>query len=171
MRLKCSPPACTLDLRCPRCWSIAVLMMSSSKSDQVCIRRFHRSSMSWIFVSYTCCCTTPKISKFRAHDDPGSLWWSYYHLMQFSFVISRSNITFSVFWLSQGSVATLIRWGGLSWYCHVYCSFVNLTVKTALKSVDFRLSYRQKISWLLFYGPRCRCSICFTILKMINTVM
>ena len=29
------------------------------------------------------------------------------HLMQFSLVITRCNVTFSVFWLSQGSVATL----------------------------------------------------------------
>jgi len=59
------------------------------------------------------------------------------YLMQFSLVISRCNITCSVFWLSQGSVATLIRWGGWNSYIYVYRSFVNLTVKTALKSVDF----------------------------------
>jgi len=29
------------------------------------------------------------------------------HLLQFSLVISRCNVSFSVFWLSQGSVATL----------------------------------------------------------------
>jgi len=138
--LKCPRPACTHDLRCPLCWSIAVLMLSWSKPNQVCIKHFHRSSMSWSFVSYTHCCTTPKISKFKAHDDPGPLWWSYDHLMQFSLVISRCNITFSVFWVSQGSVATLIRWGGWSWYCHIYRSFVNLTVKTALKSIDLWLS-------------------------------
>jgi len=45
-----------------------------------CIKRFHRSSVSWIFISYTHCCTTPQISKFKAHDDPGPLWWSYDHL-------------------------------------------------------------------------------------------
>jgi len=31
------------------------------------------------------------------------------HLRQFSLVISRCNITFSAFWLSQGSVETSIR--------------------------------------------------------------
>jgi len=51
------------------------------------------------------------------------------HLMRFSLVISRCNITFSVFWLSQGSVVTLIRWGGWSSYCHMYCSFLNLPAK------------------------------------------
>ena len=56
------------------------------------------------------------------------------HLMQLSLVISHCNITFSVFWLSQGSVATLIRWGGWSSYCYMCCSFLNLTVKNALKS-------------------------------------
>jgi len=119
-------------------------MTSWSKSNQICIKRFHRSSMPWIF-AYMHCCTTPKISKFKAHDDPSPLWWSCNHLMQFSLVISRCNITFSVFWLSQGSVATLIRWGGWNRYCHMCRSFVNLTVKTALKSVNFWLSYRQKL--------------------------
>jgi len=37
------------------------------------------------------------------------------HLMQLSLVISHCNITFSVFLLSQGSVATLIRRGGCSY--------------------------------------------------------
>jgi len=40
----------------------------------------------------------------------------------------------------------------------MYRSFVNVTVKTALKSVDFWRSYRQK-SWLLFYSPRCICRL------------
>jgi len=66
------------------------------------------------------------------------------HLMHFSLTISRCNITFLVFWLSQGSVATLIRWGGWSSYCHMCRSFLKLPVKTALKSIDFWQSYRQK---------------------------
>jgi len=65
--------------------------------------------------------------------------------MQFSLVISHCNITFLLFRLSQGSVATLIRWGGWSSYCHMYRSSLILTVKTALKSVDFSRSDRQKI--------------------------
>ena len=76
------------------------------------------------------------------------------HLMQFSLVISRCNITFSVFWLSQGSVATLTRWGGWSSYCHMCHSFLNLSVKTVLKSVDF-WQIQTKITWLVFHGPRC----------------
>jgi len=73
------------------------------------------------------------------------------HLMQFSSVISRCNITFSVFWLSQGSIATLIRWDGWSSYCHTCRSLLNLP----LKSVDLWQSYTQKkISWLLFMGAR-----------------
>jgi len=43
-------------------------------------------------------------------------------LMQFSLVIPCCNITFSVFCLSQGSVATLIRWGGWSSYWRI-CLF------------------------------------------------
>jgi len=66
------------------------------------------------------------------------------HLMQFSLVISCCNITFSVFRVSQGSVATLISWGGWCSYGHVCCSLLNLPVKTALKSVDFWQSYRRK---------------------------
>jgi len=106
--LKCPPPTHTY-LRWSCYWSFAVSMTSWLESNQVCIKRFHRSSTSWIFISYSHCCTTPEISKFKAHDDPGPLWRSYDHLMQLSLVISHCNITFSVFWLSQGSVATLIR--------------------------------------------------------------
>jgi len=51
---------------------------------------------------------------------------------------------FLVFRVSQGSVATLTRWGGWNSDCHMYCSCLNLTVKTALKSADFWRSYRQK---------------------------
>jgi len=65
------------------------------------------------------------------------------HLMQCSLVISRCNITFSVFWLSQGSVATVIRWGGWRSYHHMWRSFVSLTAKSVLKSVDFSRSYRK----------------------------
>jgi len=85
-------------------------MMFLSKSKQVCIKRFRRSSMSWMFVSYTLCCITPHMSKCKAHDDPGPHWWSY----DIRDAIFFGNITFWVFWLSQGSVTTLIRWGGWS---------------------------------------------------------
>ena len=50
-----------------------------------------------------------------------------------------------MFWFSHGSVATLIRWGGWSSYCYMCRSFLNLSVKTALKSVDFWQSNRQKL--------------------------
>jgi len=61
-------------------WSQMVkpaLMTSRSKSKQVCIKRFHRSLMSWIFVSYMLCCITLQISKCKAHDDADPLWRSY----------------------------------------------------------------------------------------------
>jgi len=51
---------------------------------------------------------------------------------------------FSVFQLSQGNLATLIRWGEWYLYRHICRLFLNLTVKTALKSVDFWWSYGQK---------------------------
>ena len=53
-------------------WSITVSIMFCSKSNQVCIKRFRRSSMSWIFVSDTHLCKTSEINKFKAHDP-----WSY----------------------------------------------------------------------------------------------
>jgi len=108
---KCPPSACTHDLRWSCHWLIAVSMMFWSKSNQVYIKRFRRSLMSWNFVSYTHCCMAPQISKCKSHDDPGPLDEAMIHLMQFSLVLFLCNITFSVFWLSQGSVATLIRWG------------------------------------------------------------
>jgi len=68
----------------------------------------------------------------------------------FSLVISRCNITFSVFWFSQCSAATLIKWGGWSSYCYTCHSFLNLSLKTALKSVNFFTKLQTKISWQLF---------------------
>jgi len=93
-------------------WSQMVtpaLMMFRSKSKQVCIERFRRLSMSWIFVSYPLCCITPQISKMMTlvHSDEAMI-----QLIQFSLVISGCNITFSMFCLIQGSVATLIRRDG-----------------------------------------------------------
>jgi len=70
-------------------------------------------------------------------------------IIQFSLVISCCNVTFSVFWISQGSVATVIRWGGWRSYHYMCRSFINLTVKTALKFINFWRSYRWKW-WLLF---------------------
>jgi len=61
MCLKCPPPTRTY-LWWPRYWSFALSMMSWSESNQVCIKRFHRSSTSWIFISYTHYCTTPEIT-------------------------------------------------------------------------------------------------------------
>jgi len=137
---KCPPPACTHDLR----WSHQHRWCSGQSQYGVYIKHFRRSSMSWIFVSCTLCCITPQLSTCKAYDDPGPLWWSMIHLMQFSLMISHCNITFSSFRISQGCVATLIRWGGWSSYCHMCRSFLNRSVKTALRSVDFWQSYRQK---------------------------
>ena len=123
--------------------------MSWSKWNQVCIKRFRRSSKSWIFFSYTC--ITPLISKFKAYNDPGPLWWSYIHLTQFCLVISRCNITFSVFWLSQGNVATLVTWGGWNSCRHMCCSFLKLTMKTALKFVNIWRSYIKKTMLAPFF--------------------
>jgi len=138
----------TWSYRCPRCWSIAVSMMSWSKSNQVCISIFTglRRQES---LFHTCIAVQhSKQVHLRhmmnmVHFTLMKLWSSDSFSLVIS-LISRCNSTFSVFWLSQGSVATLIMWSGWSWYCHIYGSFVNLRVKTALQSVDFWLSYRQK---------------------------
>jgi len=150
--LKCTLPVglCTHDLRQSRHWLVAVSITSWSKSNQVCIQRFCRSSTSWI-VLYMPCCITPQISKFKDMMILVHFGEAVIHLMQFSLVISRCNITFLVFWLSRGSVATSIRWGG--WVSNHYAcrSFLYLTVKTVLKSVSFWRSYIQK-QLSSFYG-------------------
>jgi len=46
------------DLRWLCYWLIVALIMTWSKSNQVCIKHFCRSLTSWI-VSYTHCCITP----------------------------------------------------------------------------------------------------------------
>jgi len=50
----------------------------------------------------------------------------------------------SLFQISQGNVAALIRWGERNSYFHICRSFLNLTAKTTLKSVDCWRSYSQK---------------------------
>jgi len=133
-------------------WSQMVppaLMMFWSKSKQVCIKCFCRSSMSWIFVSCTLCCIIPHKVNFRqmmtlVHFDEAML-----HLMQLSLIISHCNITFSVFWRSQGSLATLIRWGGWNSYCHV--SFISKSnSEKCIKICWFLTKLPTKISLLFF---------------------
>jgi len=146
MSSKFPPPACTHDLRGLRHWSIAASIMFRSKSNQVCIKRFCRSSMSQIFVSYTHCCITPQILQ-----STGPFRWSYkVHLTQFSLVISHCNITFFIFRLSQGSVATLIRWGG-----EVHISHVSFIVKSKSENcikIRWMLTKLQtEIRWLLLW--------------------
>ena len=71
--------------------------------------------------------------------------------MQFSLVISHCNITFSLFLFSQGSVATLIRWGGWSSY-HVHVSFIiNFNSENCTKIRSFFTKLRTKICWLRFF--------------------
>ena len=79
---KCPPPAHTHDLSSQMVTPLVNLSVRDvlvNVKPKVCIKRLWRSLMSWIFVSYTHCCMTPLISKFKAqaYDDPGQLWWSY----------------------------------------------------------------------------------------------
>jgi len=129
---KCPPPAHTHDLRWSHHWSTAASVMFWSKSNEVCIKCFRKSSTLWIFVSYTQCCLTPLISKVGHMMTVANFGKAVIHLMQFSLVISHCNITFSVFWLSHGIVATLIRWGGWTSYRHIWRSLISLTLKTLL---------------------------------------
>jgi len=74
--------------------------------------------------------------------------------MQFSLVISHYNITFSLFRLSQGSVATLMRRDWLSSYRHMYRSSLNLTVKLHLNLLMFHeVTNKNKLA--PFYGSAC----------------
>jgi len=136
MRSKCPPPACTYDLR----WS---------RQHRWCPGQSQSKFGSSIFAGRRCheslfCCITPQISNCKAHDDSGPLWWSWYIWCNFLWFGDTRCITFSVFWVSQSSVATLIKWCRWSSYWHMCRSFVNLLVKTALKTVDFWQSYRPK---------------------------
>ena len=100
---------------------------------------------SSIFAGHRCLkslfytCTAAQHTKFynlQVHFDEAVRYiWCHF------LVISHYMFHFQ---LSQRSVATLIRWGGWSSYCRICRSSLNLTVKTASKSVDFWRSYRQK---------------------------
>ena len=85
--------------------------------------------------------------KSSVHADGGHfehmLWHMNVHLVVDvkSWTCVHLHFRFSI---SQGSVATLIRWVGWSSYRHMYRSYQNLTVKTTLKSVAFWRNYRQK---------------------------
>jgi len=65
--------------------------------------------------------------------------------MQFSLVISPCNITFWVFWISQGIVATLIRWGRWSSY---YAPFISKSTSENCINIRWFLTKTQtKIVW------------------------
>jgi len=106
-------------------------------------------------VSYIHCCMTPTISNLRHMMTLVNFDEAMIYLMQFSLVISHCNITFSVFWLSQGSVATLIRWGGWRSYHHTLCSFISQQWKLYYNLLIFgEVTEKNKLAPFL-YGPRC----------------
>jgi len=162
MSSKCPSSPCTHDLRRSCHWSITASITFCSESTHVCVKRFCRSQMPQSLFRICSAAQHPKCYNLHVHFVESYT----IHLMQFSFIISHCNITFSLFWISQGTVATLIRWGGWNSYPHMYRSSLNLTVKIALKYVDFSRCYTQKIRWLLFmvhcvYGTRKQSWICF----------
>ena len=133
---KCPPPAHTHDLKLSRHWSIAASITFCSKfaSSIFAGHRCHTSLFRTRIVALH-----RKFYNLQVHFDEAYT----IRLMQFSLVISHWN-TFLLCPLSRGSVATLIRRGGCSSYRHMYRSSLILTVKTALKSVNFSRSYIQK---------------------------
>ena len=75
------------------------------------------------------------------------------HLMQLSLVISSCNITFSVFWPWEGSVATLIRWGG--WRLSRVAFICMSNSENCIKIHWFLRKLQKKISWFFCYCPCC----------------
>ena len=57
-------------------------------------------------------------------------------------------------------IATLIRWGGWSSYLYMYRSFQNLTVETALKSVDFWAAVCKTVRPMLSHRCLSVCPVC-----------
>jgi len=108
MYSKCPPPARTHDLRRSRHWSVVA---SDSDSDHDVLVKVKPS----LIQSFSQVCFHTYIRNkiiTLVHFDEAVM-----HLMLFSLAVFRCNIIFSAFWLSQGSVATLIRQGGWSSYC------------------------------------------------------
>jgi len=150
---KCPPPARIHDLRRSRHWSIAASIMFYSESTQVCVKRFWRSDVTNLCFVHALLHNNPKFYNVQVHFDEAYT----IHLMQFSMVISHCNITFSLFRISQGSVATLIKeWSS---YSPMYRSPLNLTMKTALKSVLIfhEVTDKNKISWFIFVAHGVSC--------------
>ena len=147
---KCPPPTRIRDLRLSRHWSIAASIMFCSKSTQVCLKRFasHRCHRS--FFVHSLLHNTPNFTMYRSI----SLKRIRYIWCNFLWQYPTVTVHFQLFWFSQGSVATLSRWGRWSSYHHMYRSSTNLRVKSALKFVDFSRSYRQN-KLAPFYGSRC----------------
>ena len=112
---------------------------------------FCRSQMSQIFVSYMHYCITPQMLL-----STGPFPWSVkIYFMQYYLVISHCDIIFSLFRISQGSVATLIRWGGWSSYCKHVSFVANSNSEKYIKIRWFFTKLQTKISWLRFYGSLC----------------
>ena len=65
--------------------------------------------------------------------------------------------SFSLFWVSHRSVATLIRWGEWS----SYVSFImKSNSENCVKIHCFFTKLQTKISWLIFYGSQCVSLFC-----------
>ena len=155
------PPARTRYLRWSCHWSLLALVNRSL--DNVLFRvnpSLCQAFLQVIDVTNLCFVhallhNNPKFYNLQVHFDEAYT----IHLMQFSTVLSHCNITFWLFRISQGSVATLIRWGEWSSYSPMYRSQLNLTMKTALKSVLIfhEVTDKNKISWFIFVAHGVSC--------------
>jgi len=159
---KCLPPARTHDLRRSQYLSIAAsitfLFRVNPSLYQASLRVIYVTNYKSLFCRRIAT-EHPKFYNLQVHFDEAYT----IHLMQFSLVISHYNITFSLFRLSQGSVATLLRRDWLSSYRHMYRSSLNLTVK--LHCWCFA-KLQTKINWLLLMAQHVYCiyitNICYS---------
>ena len=56
-------------------------------------------------------------------------------------------------WVLQGSVDTLVRWGG-----QLSCRAMSgILVSKLLKSDNYSSTYRQQYEWMFFFETRCTC--------------
>ena len=147
---------CTHNLKRSLHWSIAALITFCSKSNQVCIRQFFRA------INVTNLCFVHAL----LHNPPNFIICRSISIKlydTFDAIFCGSNITLLVFGLSQTSVATLIRWGGWNSHTHMCHSFLNLTVETALKSVN--IWWTTTTTYLDFNEARHDSVISWTICK------
>jgi len=91
---------------------------------------------------------------------------SLHYLVKHEWPKNQRFVGFSVIHVSQGSVATYVRCGGMSTQCCIANFLLSLSVKEFLKSVKIWLIYCQSLgAW--FFGTRC---IIYHVTQCINSI-